>query len=67
MKNLDFDFFYAKFGLLWNKNASFSLFFGDYLLLLYHQIKKIMDLLHVIAVVALVIIGVFIYVNKKNG
>jgi len=42
-------------------------FFGDYLLLLYHQIKKIMDLLHVIAVVALVIIGVFIYVNKKNG
>ena len=27
MKKLDFDFLYAKFGLLWNKNANFSLFF----------------------------------------
>ena len=26
MKKLDFDFLYAKFGLLWNKNASFICF-----------------------------------------
>ena len=28
---------------------------------------KVMDLLHIIAVVALVIIGVVIYLNKRNG
>jgi hypothetical protein len=30
-------------------------------------ILSIMDLLHIIAVVALIIIGAAIYINKRNG
>jgi hypothetical protein len=44
-----------------------SLWFEDFLLILWHQIFRIMDWLHIIAVVALIVIGVVIYVNKKNG
>jgi hypothetical protein len=58
----------SKFGCLWNKNACLSSLFGEFLLLLCHKSNiVIMDWLHIIAVVALVVIGVVIYINKKNG
>ena len=46
---------------LWNQNNSV------YLHLKININLKLMDWLHIIAVVALVIIGVVIYINKRQG
>ena len=47
--------------------SRFSLLFGINCVNLQHLKTLIMDLIHIIAVVALVVIGGYIYYSKKNG